>query len=76
MRSKGLLVLLEHFRRNRQDYRTGWNYAFTFGRRRPLMRELPIVPVDPPVMDGYGSRYPSPRLAYDGPRTTITLDRI
>lgn len=48
MRGKGLLVLLEHFRRNRQDFRNGWAFVFTPGRRRPQTRLLPIVPVDEP----------------------------
>ncbi|MGW5773146.1 hypothetical protein ACWEVY_28840 [Streptomyces longwoodensis] len=39
-------VLLDHFRRNRQDFHNGWNYVFTRGRRRALVRELPIVPLD------------------------------
>lgn len=45
-RPKAPFILLEHFRRNRADFRSGWNYVFTRGRRRPQVRELPIVPRD------------------------------
>ncbi|MEV0471024.1 hypothetical protein [Streptomyces prunicolor] len=43
MRGKALLVLLEHFRRNRQDFRKGFAFVFTPGRRRPKARVLPLV---------------------------------
>lgn len=39
-----LLVLLEHFRRNRQDFRKGFAFVFTPSRNRPKTRILPIVP--------------------------------
>jgi hypothetical protein len=74
MRRKALVVLLDHFRRNRQDFRKGWNYVFTRGRRRPQVRELPIVAA--PVMDGYGSRYASPRLDMSRPMSSTPLDLI
>jgi hypothetical protein len=47
MRGKGLVVLLEHFRLNRQDFRRG--FAWTFRRNKPRVLVLPIVPMDPPV---------------------------
>ncbi|WP_435270958.1 hypothetical protein [Streptomyces sp. 1222.5] len=74
-RPKGLYVLLEHFRRNRQDFRRGFAWTFRRGRR-PVTRELPIVPMDPPVMDGYGSRYSNPRWDMNRPVATCTLDKI
>ncbi|MET7984594.1 hypothetical protein [Streptomyces sp. NPDC005281] len=70
---KGAAILLEFFRRNRQDFRKGWNYVFTPGRRRPQVRALPIVA---PVMDGYGSRYPSARLDMGRPMVTCPLDLV
>jgi hypothetical protein len=71
---KAPLILLEHFRLNRQDFRRGWNYVFTRGRRRPQVRELPIVAV--PAMHGYGSRYSSPSLDLHRPMVTTPLDRV
>jgi hypothetical protein len=70
MRGKARAVLLEHFRRNRQDYRKGWAFVFTPGRRRPQTRLLPIVPVEPkaPYMSTYQHYIHNP--------ATCVLDRI
>jgi hypothetical protein len=72
MSPKAPFILLEHFRLNRQDFRRGFAYTFRPGkRRRPTV--LPIVSVDPPVMDGYGSNY----RPYDyRPMVTTPLDLV
>lgn len=66
-----MAVLLEHFRLNKQDFRRGWNYVFTRGRRRPQVRELPIVAAS--VMNGYGTRYPAREYR---PMVSTPLDRV
>ncbi|MFF3416785.1 hypothetical protein ACFYW9_19110 [Streptomyces sp. NPDC002698] len=77
MRRKALAVLLEHFRLNRQDFRKGWNFVFTAGRRRPQVRTLPIVAKPEPVMSGYGSRYPDPKWGFGNSTvTSIPLDLV
>jgi hypothetical protein len=72
-------ILLEHFRRNRQDFRKGFAFyglSRVWRRERATPRLLPIVSMDPPVMDGYGSRYSSPSLDMHRPMVTTPLDLV
>ncbi|MGJ3559675.1 hypothetical protein ACR6C2_17030 [Streptomyces sp. INA 01156] len=53
-------MIREYMRRSRQDFRRGLAFSWYRGRtvkRRPLVTVLPIVPADPPKLDGYGSNY-------------------
>jgi hypothetical protein len=68
---KAPLILLEHFRRNRQDFRRGIAYSWWRGRSST---NLPIVAA--PVMQGYGSRYSSPSLDLHRPMVTTPLDLV
>lgn len=71
---KAPFILLEFFRRNRQDFRRG--FAWTFRRNRPRIVELPIVAPEPKpvVMAGYGSRYP--KIGFDRPMVSCPLDLV
>jgi hypothetical protein len=71
---KAPFILLEHFRRNREDFRRG--FAWTFRRNKPRVVVLPIVPPDPEPMDGYGSRYPSAHWDMGRPMSSTPLDLI
>ncbi|MFE5542737.1 hypothetical protein ACFQ71_02845 [Streptomyces sp. NPDC056534] len=40
---KAPFILLEYFRLNRQDFRRGWVFSFTYRQRRRRLKFLPIV---------------------------------
>ncbi|MEU6765934.1 hypothetical protein ABZ916_25890 [Streptomyces sp. NPDC046853] len=74
---KGMAILLERFRLNRQDFRKGWNYVFTRGRRRPQVRELPIVSAEPTERDMNEAHAANLRWRFDQvPMSRYPLDRV
>ncbi|MFD4608246.1 hypothetical protein ACFWOT_09030 [Streptomyces sp. NPDC058440] len=71
-RRQATAILLEWFRLNRQDFRRGtsiWGF-------RPYRKFRPLPIVAAPVMDGYGSRYPSPRLDMGRPMGSYPHDLV
>jgi hypothetical protein len=77
--SKAPFILLEFFRRSRQDFRRGFAFdglSRVWRRELPNGRLLPIVAPEPPVMDGYGSSYPDPKWDMGRPMSSYPHDLV